>query len=300
MVNKARYQREMKHLKGVAKEIMRKRLERINPEFMRIQMDMTVEEDEQIKQPHFDTGDRVQITKGKDKGIIGKIVAMHKQGNSAVVDNASETMKMILPKAMWVEGQNKPLIEMPKPVPYENLRLVSQVKNSNGTVEDVAVHSMEFKGSYYDSDRNKIMPIRRSKHDHSITIPWPIPSEPLKETESSLATSKDAVEERTYFPDTIVKGPVKAAAMNQIRNPYSSWNKHKKVRGITTEEADLFTPPEMPLSPATKELFNQLQNMPQKPAVEFTEEIESFINQQVEQGLQNRLKEETEALKDYE
>ncbi|CAN6674636.1 large ribosomal subunit protein uL24m [Trichomonascus vanleenenianus] len=298
MVNK-RYAKTLKDLKGIARKIAEDNQFKHIPPFMQTQYKLEVPEEKMIQDPLFVEGDRVQIIKGKDRGKVGKIHSVFKRGNAVFVEGLGGTTRVVIPKPMWLEGQTKPVVNIPNPIPYENIRLVSQIKDESGKIEDVAVHSFVLEGKYFDQDRNQMMPIRRAKHDKSIIIPYPLPPQPLEPSKPELATPADEVDRRTFFPPPILESPVAMAALDQIRNPYSKWNKHKKVRPITEIEAQLFSPPEMPKTPATKKLLEELAKMPKPKPVEFTKEMEEYIAAEIEKGLTKRAAEETDALKHY-
>lgn len=298
MVNRLRYLRQFKDLRGPAKKAAEDLMRKRNPPFFQLQHEITLDERYVIEHPPFVDGDRVQVLKGPDRGKIGKINSVYKQGNSCFVEGLGGTREVVVPKAMWNEGQTTPVIQMPLPIPYDNLRLVSQIKHDDGSVEDVAVHSVTFKGEYYDEDRNCMMPIRRAFHDPSIVIPYPMTVNPIQKSNDSLATQPSVTDKRTFFPPSIVMSPIHISSMDQIRHPYSKWHRDRDSRRITEQEVSLYSAPEMPVTPATKKLLQEVAKL-KKPRVEFTKEMEEYISSEVEKGLNKRLKEETAALENY-
>jgi large subunit ribosomal protein L24 len=294
-----RYVRKLKDLKGPAKKIAEDNMFKHNPPFLQAQINYTVREEERLKHAPFVEGDRVQVVSGKERGKVGTVHSVYKDGNCCFVEGLGGTTKMVLPRTMWLEGQSKPVTNVPNPIPYDNLRLVSTIKKEDGSTEDVAVHSIIFKGNYYDPDRNEKLPIRRAKHNPSMVIPYPVPPTPLKESNPEIATPASAVEERTFFPASLHDMPIKIGALDQIRNPHSKWRKHKDSRRITAKEADYYSPPKMPANPSTKKLLQELAKVPKPQRPEFNKEIEDFISQEIEKGLQKRASQETEALNNY-
>jgi large subunit ribosomal protein L24 len=183
-------------------------------------------------------------------------------------------------------------------VHYKNLRLVTKIKNEDGTEEDVAIHSIKFNGTYYDHHTNTVRPIRRSVHDESIIVPYPR-GDPVKPSKSSLATNADVVDERGHFVTSILEPPIPVGALDQIRNPYSKYRRAKDGAKVTAKDLARYKAQEMPTTPATKKLLEEIAKLPKKPAVEFTKDMESFIGQEVEKGLVKRRSEETAALDAY-
>lgn len=284
---------------GPARKVFEDRLYKHHPPFLQLQMNYNVPEKEVIDPPPFVEGDRVQLTTGPEKGKIGTVHSVYKDGNCVFVEGLGGTTSVVIPRSMWLQGQNKPYANIPNPIKYDKLRLVSQVKNEDGTVEDVAIHSVSFSGTTYDKERNKIMPVRRAKHDPSIIIPYPLPPDPVKPSDEKYATAPDVVRERTFYPPSLAQGPIPTGALDQIRNPHSKWHKDRDARKISEREARKFNPPEMPQNPATRELLRKLAQLPKPEPTKFTKEIEDYISTEIEKGLNKRAKEEAEAIKMY-
>lgn len=295
----SRYVRKLKDLKGPAKKIAEDNMYKHNPPFLQAQIKYTVDEAKVIKKPPFVEGDKVQVIKGNEHGKVGTVHSVYKDGNCCFVEGLGGTTKMVLPKTMWLEGQTKPVTNVPNPIPYDNLRLVSTIKNPDGSTEDVAIHSITFKGEFYDQDRNKLMPIRRARHNPSMIIPYPVPPNPIGDSNPEIATSSSVVEGRTFLPASLHDPPIPLGALDQIRNPHSKWRKYKESRKLTAEEARFFSPPKMPVTPSTKKLLQELSKVqkPQRP--EFNKEVEDYISEEIEKGLQKRTEEETEAYRKY-
>lgn len=297
MVN-PRFSRRVNELKGLARVVAEKNMMKSSPPFYQFQLKTNVREEDRVKDMPFVVGDRVQMTKGPDKNKIGIIRALYESGNSYIVEGIGGTERLVLPRELWYEGQTKPVVNFPKPVSYKDLRLVTKMKNEDGTEEDVVIHSLELKGTFYDKHTNQIRPIRRAKHDHSIVVPYPR-GEPVKPTESQLATAADVVDERTNYVTSIIDHPIPIGALNQVRNPYSKYRWLKNAPKLAESDLKWATPKSMPTTPATKELLAKLAELPPKHKTPFTKDIEKFIGEQVKQGLQNRSEKETEALKQY-
>lgn len=297
MVN-PKFSKRVNDLKGLARVIAEQNMMKSSPPFYQFQLKSNVREEDRVKNMPFVVGDRVQMTRGPDKNKIGIIRALYESGNSYIVEGIGGTERLVLPRELWYEGQNKPVVNFPKPVSYKDLRLVTKVRNEDGTEEDVVIHSLELKGSSYDKHTNQMRPIRRAKHDNSIIIPYPR-GEPVKATESDLATPADVVDERTNFVTSILDNPIPIGALNQIRNPYSKYRWLKNAPKLTERDMKWATPKSMPKTPATKALLEKLAQLPPKHKTPFSKDIENFIGEQIKQGLQKRAGTESKALDQY-
>ncbi|KAF5100509.1 hypothetical protein D0Z00_001237 [Geotrichum galactomycetum] len=275
------------------------------PDFYTHQIKSHVDESLRLKANEWKymAGDRVQILSGPEKGRIGKIAAILKESNAVSVEGLGGTSRILIPPQAFYEGQTRPIVDAPNAIPVSNIRLVATVKEENGTEKDVAVHSVSLEGEYYDADYNQFLPVRKLTHDRSVEIPWPRPAKPLAESE--FATRADVVEERTFFPKSVLEPPLPPAAVSQIRNPYSRF---KRRPVITAEDLHEMTVPVMPLTPGKKKYLAAVEALkketePKKvkivdPAKK--KEIEDFIGAEIQKGLQKRLIEEKAALQQYQ
>lgn len=299
MVN-ARYKRTIDKLAGKAKVAAEARILRNQPPFYQVQLKHRVKESEQIKTLPFVVGDRVQAVRGEDKGKIGIVRSVYAEGNAFLVEGLGKSEKIVLPKEVWFQGQTSPVTNFPSLIKAKDLRLVTKLRNDDGTEEDVAIHSIKFRGKIYDQDTNTFRPIRRAAHDESMIIPYPAPAEPLKTSDESMATSADVVDQKTYFPHSLVESPIPMGAVDQFRNIYSRFKRDRYAPKISEEDLARFKKPEMPITPATKELLAKLADLPPKPSVEFTKETEDFISKEIEKGLEKQKQRATAALGQYQ
>lgn len=298
MVSK-RYVKTIQDLKGLGRIIMQQRVLRENPPFYRMYLETEVKKEEVQDPAPFAPGDRVQMVRGPQRGMIGQITMLHKEGNCAFVDGLGENQRIVMPKEVWFQGQTKPVIPVPKLIPYKDLRLVAKIQNDEGKEEDVVIHSFELKGKYFDKNINQYRPIRRAVHDSRIVIPWPI--EKAEKSNPIYATDPDVVDERTFYPQSILQSTIPQGAVTQIRNVFSKYKRERYVRPIT--EVDLVyareQEPKMPVPPATKKLLEELAKLPAKKTVPFTKDIEQYIAAEIKKGLHKRVTEETAALDQY-
>lgn len=270
------------------------------PGFFKMQMENNVDETKRLKDNEwkFMPGDRVQILSGPEKGRVGKVTSLMKESNGLTVEGLGGTTRTVIPPQAFFPGQTKPVVDVPNMTKIENVRLVATIREEDGSDKDVAVHSVSLDGEYYDADYNKFLPIRRLEHDPSVVIPWPRPRKPL--AKSVYATPADVVEERTFFPTSILEPPMPQSAVGQIRNQYSRYKRRPK---ITAQDLREMTAPEMPLSSTKKAYLAEMAAKHGKSgqkSPEVAKEIEDFIGQEIEKGLQKRIIEEQIAYQQYQ
>lgn len=230
-----------------------------------------VEEKERYKSPQQWTvqpGDTVMLTRGKYSGTITKVIALQKETNRVFVEN-SETKRVVVPKQYWQPGQTSHIIDYPLPQHPYDLKVVGTLVNEDGTEKKIAADKLVFKGEYWDEDYKKMMPYRRVKYNENIIIPWPRP-EPKEDCDYS--TSQELVEERTFFPNSIVFSDSPSDLLTSMRNPLIKrpykWNKEY----LTKSDVKRLVPPSMPLSEsklAGREERKQIRDsIPTEPSTE--------------------------------
>lgn len=267
------------------------------PEFFKVQLQNNVDETVQFKDREWKymPGDRVQVLSGEDKGKVGKIASLAKDSNAVYVEGLGGTTRVVVPPHAFFPGQTRPVVDAPNMIKAENIRLVASIREENGAEKDVAVHSVSLSGEYYDADYNKYLPYRRLTHDPEVIIPWPRPENPLAKSE--FATPADVVEERTFFPNSILEPPLPEAALSQVRNKYSRF---KRRAPITAKDVREMTAPEMPLTATKKAYLAELKAKRSAPRPQLNTEITDFIGDEIAKGLQKRLIEEEQHYQQYQ
>lgn len=221
----------------------------------------------------FMPGDKVQILAGPDKGKVSQIVARHEEGNSYLVDGVNGTEEFPIPPGMTQQGQTTHMVEFPNPLKQHELRLVAQLPEEDGSLTEVAIHSVENIGTYYDAAYKKVLPRRVMKHDHKTVVPWPAPMEPVEHIEGS--TERDLARERTHWTTSLVKPPFPIAALPDVRNVH-----HKRFKTFSEREVDLLTAPKPFIPKGTPELFARPEH--KKAENKLTAEMEAFIGSVME------------------
>lgn len=264
-------------------------------------------------------GDRVQIITPnpgslEDKLKVGKVTSYATQTNSIYVEGLGGTVKTLIPPQGFFENQSNPVIDLPRPIPIENVRLVVSTREENpetGAVEekDVAVHSVKIdtKNKYYDADYNDFLPRRSLRHDVSVEIPWPRPEKPLQPSPSELTTDAETATARTWFPNSILEPPLPVEAIPQVRNPYSKFKSNRRNYVVSEEEASrvLAKMPKMPVPKEKKEYQQKFDAIMEKaPPKTLTQEelaeLENFVGIAIEEGLEKRAIEEQQHYQMYQ
>ena len=137
---------------------------------------------------------------GKYSGTVTKVVALQNETNRVFLEH-SETKRVAVPKQYWQPGQTSHIIDYPLPQHPKDLKVVGTLVEEDGTEKKIAADKLVFSGEYWDEDYKKMMPYRRVKYNENIIIPWPRP-EPVQDC--AYSTSGELVEERTFFPNSIV------------------------------------------------------------------------------------------------
>ncbi|OGY58343.1 MAG: 50S ribosomal protein L24 [Candidatus Colwellbacteria bacterium RIFCSPHIGHO2_12_FULL_43_12] len=68
-------------------------------------------------------GDKVLITKGKDRSKSGKVIKIFVESNKVVIDGLNLVKKTVKPKKQGEKGQ---IIAVPSPLAVSNVKLICQ------------------------------------------------------------------------------------------------------------------------------------------------------------------------------
>ncbi|QPG75397.1 hypothetical protein FOA43_002751 [Brettanomyces nanus] len=228
-----------------------------------------------------EVGDRVLMTKGKYRGHVTKVLALHRPTNRLFLELA-ETKKMVVPKQFWQPGQSTHVIDYPRTVHPDDVKVVGTAieRAEDGTEreKDIAADQLVFKGEYWDADYGKMMPYRRVRFHENIIIPWPRP-EP--EEECSFSTPIEAAEERTYLPKCLVRTDAPEGIVESLRDPLIKRRYKWDKQYITRSEAKKLRQPEMPFSDVKKAMFAERAqiraNTPTEPSTETIELVGKLV-----------------------
>ncbi|KAK6460097.1 hypothetical protein DFJ63DRAFT_258202 [Scheffersomyces coipomensis] len=214
------------------------------------------------------TGDLVYVNAGEHKGTISTVISYTASTNTLYLSNV--TQKSIIPGHLKPESFPSHLIERPKPVPFNQVKLAGKEKDENGKINYIVAEDFEFKEKYFDERYQRWLPRRVAKHHNEIEIPWPQP-ELLKDDRYS--TQENIALEKSYEVQTIARPPIPREALAEFRNPYS---KHKK-RVFSELQVRRVNAPKMPLSIEQKIYLAKNEGKEKKVYQPLSEEIKEFI-----------------------
>lgn len=220
----------------------------------------------QLHQVGITEGDLVYVTKGEHKGQISTVFQYTPEYDSVFLSDISE--KKIIPKFQWFEQQESHLIDYPKQIPKDHVRLAAKDRDAQGNTYYLVAEDVVYKEKYYDDKHKKWLPKRFVKHHDNIEVPWPSP--PREFNEGELSTKEEDALEKTYELQSLVIPPFPSQVMNQLRNPYSKY----KARYLTEAQARRMNAPQMPL---TKEQQIFLAKKEAKEAEQRTDQLQKDL-----------------------
>lgn len=271
---KRRYQKDLTKLP----KIFRNRVVKQNnmftlPTFENSLPILPKEEHKTMTQTGYTEGDLVYITKGEHKGTISTIFRYSKEYDGLFLSDIIE--KKIIPKDQWFDQQDSFLVDYPKLIPANSVKLAAKDKNEKGEDYYIVADEVVFKGKYYDDRYRKWLPRRFVKHHEHIEVPWPNP--PTEPKSGELSTEGETVFEKTWEFQSLSVPPFPSSIVNELRNPHS---KHK-ARVLTELQARRLNKPTMPLSKEQQiYLAKKEQNQTEKPT-ELAEEVQDFIGERI-------------------
>lgn len=215
------------------------------------------------------SGDWVYVVEGEHKGKISKLVLYQAESDTVQLTDIVEPR--IVPKEYWVENQNSHILDAPKSILREHVRLAAKDKDDNGEVSFVVADSIVLKDKYYDDRYKMWMPRRFVKHHESIEIPWPKP--PTEPDDYFRAAGPDTVFMKSYEAQSVGRSPLPTGVLNELRNRFSS---HKR-KILTDVDARKLNAPAMPLLAEQKIYLSKKASEPVKTREPLSEEIQDFI-----------------------
>lgn len=222
-------------------------------------------------------GDYIYINEGESKGKITKVLEYHSRTNEFAANDISKPL--IVAPQYWAENQKSHLIDFPRSIPREHVKLAAREKDENGNITHVVANEVVYKGQYYDDRYKRWLPRRFVKHHENLEIPWPTPDK--NHTASEVTTKEEVAHLKTYETQTIAKSLLPPGVLNEIRNPYS---KHKKQE-LTDIEARRLNEPAMPLTTEQKIYLAKKAKEPKKKLEPLSEEVKDYIGQRMAQHI---------------
>lgn len=283
-MNSKRYSRELTRYPHYIRKMFEQMQERAQIPAFRSEYRQVSDKERYTKPQQWTVqpGDTVLLTKGKYAGSLTKVIALQKETNRVFVEH-SETKRVVVPKQYWQPGQTSHIIDYPLPQHPHDLKVVGTLVQEDGTEKKIAADKLIFKGEYWDNDYKKMMPYRRVKYNENIIIPWPRPE---TVEDCVYSTSQELVEERTFFPNSIVYSDSPNDLLTSMRHPLIKrpykWNKEY----LTKSDIKRLVPPKMPLSEnklaGIKEREQIRNSIPTEPSSETIDlvgdKVASYLN----------------------
>lgn len=226
-------------------------------------------------------GDQVLLTRGKFKGHVTKVLALHNPTNRLFLE-LSETKKIVVPKEYWQAGQNSHVIDYPMTTDPKDVKVVGTLSKVDADgieqEETIAADDVVFKGAYYDEDYARMMPYRLVKNMENVIIPWPR-QEPKKD--DPWCTSEELAEERTYIPSCLVRTDAPTEIVKSLRDPLAKrpykWGNHR----LNASEAKRLGGLQMPYSEKKKAMFEERRQIRESLATEPSDEVIKLVGERV-------------------
>ncbi|KAH3902371.1 related to 54S ribosomal protein L40, mitochondrial [Saccharomycodes ludwigii] len=259
------------------------------PDFLRPRLPLATKENQYKNERDwvFMPGDRVVVTDGDCRGNVCVVVRHNKDTNSYILNENGPTIEAAVPKELWVDGQKSHVVNFPKAVLKSSLKLLADIEDDKtGKTKTVAIQNVVFRGSYFDKNYNKIMPIRCVSGQEDLIIPWPKPEE---HEDGPLATSQSICREQTFWVESIVKAPIPKAALPSIRNEKSKYA--RKNEKLSTADIKRLVAPKMPLTDTKMHFIaerKELEETVYKKRV-LTEEAKEKIGEKVFEHLSKEM-----------
>ncbi|KAF2223481.1 hypothetical protein BDZ85DRAFT_295747 [Elsinoe ampelina] len=177
---------------------------------------------EKWRKPTFvAAGDRVVVLKGVDRGKIGKVREVHEDRQEIDLEDLNQ-YNFTVPDFVAEGDQQEylPTVYGPRPVKFEDIKLVTRVKDRSGLVRDVVVKEFEIRKSWH---RGADVRGQRWIPGLEKRIRWP---EQEKEPEDVQDTDSDTfrltVDEPTFTP-TLQRPPMPPSVIDELRGKYSKF-----------------------------------------------------------------------------
>lgn len=230
----------------------------------------------------FIEGDLVYVTGGEHKGQISTVFQYTPDFDSVFLSDISE--KKVIPKFQWFDQQESHLIDYPKQIPREHVKLAAKDRDEKGNTYYIVADELVYRDKYYDDSHKKWLPKRFIKHHDNVEIPWPAPPREFKE--GDLSTSEQKALEKTYELQSLVIPPFPSEVMDQLRNPHSKF----KTKYLTEAQARKLNAPTMPLTKEqeiylSKKEAQQAEDTKQKEIKDLTPEMKEVIGQKMAEHL---------------
>ncbi|KAH7356643.1 hypothetical protein BKA65DRAFT_495117 [Rhexocercosporidium sp. MPI-PUGE-AT-0058] len=164
--------------------------------------------------------DRVVILEGRDKGKIGKVIAIDRKRAECTIDELN-MMDVNVPQYMIgaEEADQRPIRTIPQPISLKSVRLVVPYTNhKTGVCSDVIVKAISSTKPMFDREGKA----RWRRFITGLKVNIPFPKGPPKAVPEDFAadTLRVDVETKTFVP-SLLTPPMPSSVIDELRNRYS-------------------------------------------------------------------------------
>lgn len=184
---------------------------------------------------HIFEGDRVVVTKGRDKGKIGEVMELQEERAAVRVKGINKT-DVNVPEFVQQEDRLQPLMTMERSIPLSDVKLVHPLLDpKTGIPRDVVIDRLEPVGRKRDRKTGKLDKGERFIPGTDTIIPWPEQVEP-EELEYEEDSTIDVVQAKTFRPHLLMY-PMPEQLIDELRGKYSKFRKRHDWHFVQRKEA---------------------------------------------------------------
>ena len=186
---------------------------------------------------HIVEGDRVVVTKGRDKGRIGTLQEMIKERNSVSIKNVN---MVDVQRPEWIRMEDEDMSEIttvPQHIPIQDVKLVYPLPDpQTGVPRDVIIDRLEPFNRKYDKVKKEWTDGERLIPGTNTIIPWPEKGEEERE-DNEDDTLRIVVDEQTFRP-FLLNPPMPTSVIDELRNKYSKFRTRHDYEYVEKKEQE--------------------------------------------------------------
>jgi large subunit ribosomal protein L24 len=169
---------------------------------------------------HILEGDRVVITRGRERGKIGVVESLMKESASVRVKDLNQVDVHMPDWMKQRQGETRDVITITQPIPIQDVKLVYPLPHpETGVYRDVIIDRVVQVGRDRTYPEKKVAD--RAIAGTTTIIPWPVAGEEEFE-DFEDDTPRISVDTPTYLPH-LLRQPMPASVIDELRNKYSKF-----------------------------------------------------------------------------
>ena len=193
--------------------------------------------EQRLKWFHITEGDRVVVTKGRERGKIATVQEVNKEKNSVQLKEVN-MVDVSIPD--WIQREqedNRKVVATAQQMPIEHVKLVYPLPDpETGVPRDVIIDRLTHINRIYDKDEREWTEGDRVILGTNTIIPWPGRAEPEYE-DNDEDTLRITVEEQTFRP-FLLHPPMPMSVIDELRNKYSRFRTRHDWEYVQKKEAE--------------------------------------------------------------